>query len=38
MEVAQSQGHTTMTSLQHYMNSPFTEEDKLTMKNYVEGW
>jgi len=38
MEIAQSQGHTTTTSLQHYMNSPFTDEDKLTMKNYVEGW
>lgn len=38
MEIAQSQGHTTMTSLQHYMNSPFTDEDKLAMRSYVEGW
>lgn len=38
MEIAQSQGHTTTTSLQHYMSSPFTEEDKLAMKSYVEGW
>ena len=38
MEIAQSQGHTTTTSLQHYMNSPFTESDKLEIKNYVEGW
>ena len=38
MEIAQSQGHTTTTSLQHYMNSPFTESDKLEMRNYVEGW
>lgn len=38
MEIAQSQGHTTTTSLQHYMNSPFTDEDKLAMRSYVEGW
>ena len=38
MEIAQSQGHTTTTSLQHYMNSPFTDSDKLEMRNHVEGW
>ena len=38
MEIAQSQGHTQTTSLQHYINSPFTEEDKLMMRKYVDGW
>ena len=33
-----SQGHTAITSIQHYVNMPFTETDKLEMKNYVEGW
>jgi len=36
--IALSQGHTQLTSLQHYINSPFTETDKLGIKNYVEGW
>lgn len=33
-----SQGHTTLTSLQHYVNLPFIEEDKGEMKRWVEGW
>lgn len=33
-----SQGHTTLTSLQHYVNLPFLEEDKRLMKHWVEGW
>jgi len=33
-----SQGHTAITSIQHYVNMPFTEPDRLEMKNYVEGW
>ena len=33
-----SQGHNTITSIQHYMNVPFTETDRIEMKNYVEGW
>jgi integrase len=33
-----SQGHTQITSLQHYVNMPFTESDRLEIKNYVEGW
>ena len=37
-DVTLSQGHTTTTSLQHYLNMPFTETDKIEMKNYVEGW
>jgi len=33
-----SQGHTTLTSLQHYVNLPFLEEDKKAMKPWVDGW
>jgi integrase len=33
-----SQGHTQITSLQHYLNMPFTESDRIEIKNYVEGW
>jgi integrase len=36
--ITQSQGHTTTTSLQHYLNMPFTDVDRLEMKDYVEGW
>ncbi|MBN1455985.1 MAG: site-specific integrase [Methanomicrobia archaeon] len=33
-----SQGHTTLTSLQHYINLPFIDEDKKSMGKWVEGW
>jgi len=33
-----SQGHNEITSLRHYLNLPFTENDRMEMKNYVEGW
>jgi len=33
-----SQGHTTLTSMQHYVNMPFTESDRIEIRNYVEGW
>ena len=33
-----SQGHTDLVSLQHYLNMPFLESDKVEMKNWVEGW
>lgn len=36
--VTLSQGHTQITSLQHYLNMPFTETDRIEIKNYVEGW
>lgn len=36
--IALSQGHTTITSLGHYLNLPFTEQDKLGIKKWVEGW
>jgi hypothetical protein len=28
----------TITSIQHYLNMPFTEVDHVMMKNYTEGW
>jgi len=33
-----SQGHTELTSLNHYINMPFTEDDKKLMKKWVDGW
>lgn len=37
-DVTLSQGHDSLTSLNHYLNMPFTEVDRLEMKDYVEGW
>jgi len=37
-EIALSQGHTTVTSLRHYLNMPFTELDRYEVKEFVEGW
>jgi hypothetical protein len=33
-----SQGHTTLTSLQHYVNMPFTEADRIEIMNFIQGW
>ena len=38
MEIALSQGHTTVTAMRHYLNLAFTHEDILQMKEYVQGW
>lgn len=38
MEIALSQGHTTVTSLEHYINMPFTDIDRMEMKQFVAGW
>ncbi len=38
LEVFLSQGHSEMTSLTHYLNLPFTEVDKLQMKEWVSDW
>lgn len=38
MMIAQSQGHTLITAMQHYVNIPFTDEDAKHMKEWVEGW
>ena len=37
-EIALSQGHTSLVSLRYYLNMPFTEHDKMEMKEFVEGW
>lgn len=36
--IMQSQGHTVMTSIKHYIGLPFTEEDRKAMEKYVRGW
>jgi len=38
LDIVNSQGHTTTVSIQHYCNMPFTEEDKVGIQRYVEGW
>ena len=37
LEIVQSQGHTTGTSLHHYLSMPFLPKDKEEMKPFVEG-
>ncbi|MBN1861370.1 MAG: site-specific integrase [Candidatus Thermoplasmatota archaeon] len=37
-EITLSQGHTTITSINHYLNIAFTEEDKRDMRDFVDGW
>lgn len=37
-EVFLSQGHTSLTALQHYVDLPFTDEDKMKMKEWTERW
>lgn len=37
-EITLSQGHTTITSVKHYLNMPFVTKDKEEMKDFVEGW
>jgi integrase len=36
-EITMSQGHTVLTSVAHYLNMPFTAEDKAAIRPYVEG-
>jgi len=38
LNIIQSQGHTANTAFNHYLNMPFTDDDKLQMKEFVEGW
>jgi hypothetical protein len=37
-EILLSQGHNQITSIQHYLNMPFNEHDKIDMKEFVDGW
>ena len=36
--IAQSQGHNTWIQFEHYLNLPFTDEDKMQMREFLEGW
>jgi len=36
--IALSQGHTETTMLNHYLQLPFTEEEKAEIKSRVAGW
>ncbi len=36
--IAMSQGHTQLTAMQHYLNLPFSEEDRKKIKGYTAGW
>ena len=36
--IAMSQGHTTITALNHYLNLPFSKEDVERIKSYTDGW
>ncbi len=38
LQIALSQGHTTVTQYEHYVNIPFEEEDRKEMRKWVEGW
>ena len=38
MEITLSQGHTSITSIQHYLGVGFNEVDKREMEEYVNGW
>ena len=37
LQIALSQGHTTTTQYEHYLNIPFEDEDKKEMRKWVEG-
>ena len=38
LQIALSQGHTTTTQYEHYLNIPFDDEDRKEMRKWVEGW
>ena len=38
ISILQSTGHSFETALQHYLNLPFTQKDKVEMERYVSGW
>ena len=38
LNIVQSQGHNRTTAVKHYLNMPFTDDDKFQMKEFVEGW
>ncbi len=38
LQIALSQGHTTTTQYEHYLNIPFEGNDRREMRKWVEGW
>ena len=38
LQIALSQGHTTVTQYEHYVNIPFEEYDRKEMRKWIEGW
>jgi len=36
--IAMNQGHTNLTALRHYLQLPFTDEEKAEIKNRTAGW
>ena len=38
LQIALSQGHTTTTQYEHYLNIPFEDDDRREMRKWVEGW
>lgn len=38
LEILLSQGHTETVSFKHYLGLPFSDKDRLEMKEYVIGW
>lgn len=38
LQIALSQGHTTTTQYEQYLNIPFDEDDRKEMRKWVEGW
>ena len=38
LQIALSQGHTTTTQYEHYLNIQFDDEDRREMRKWVEGW
>ncbi len=38
LQIARSQGHTTITQYEYYLDMPFTDEDRRDMRKWVDGW
>jgi len=38
MDITTSQGHSTLISLNYYLGMPFTEVDRIEIKEFVSGW
>ena len=38
VQIFMSQGHSQMVSITHYLNIPFTKQDKQRVQKYTQGW